>query len=121
MKRRLHGAEASGANARADELRKELGDARNKLAFAVVLGVRNIQMAINEARKAKPPAGHHFETESAAEIFSDLVATNFEAVKNAFTGSFFGPMKIGMAYKSAISDDKKHMHDGHQKKKTNQL
>ena len=62
-----------------------------------------------------------FTTETAAEIFSDLVTTNFEAVKNAFTGSFFGPMKIGMAYKSAIGDDKKHMHDGHQKKKTNQL
>ena len=52
VKRRLRCAEASGADGRAAELRKELGDAQNKLMRAVSDGMEGIQTAIDESHDA---------------------------------------------------------------------
>ena len=120
VKRRLRCAEASGADGRAAELRKELGDAQNKLMRAVSDGMEGIQTALDESHDAEPPDEDCFTTESAAEIFADIVNENFDAVKGSFN-SAIGKGKLAYAFKKAVKDDVNHQNDGHQKAKMNQL
>ena len=120
VKRRLRCAEASGADGRAAELRKELGDAQNKLMRAVSDGMEGIQTALDESHDAEPPDEDCFTTESAAEIFADIVNENFDAVKGSFN-SAIGKGKLAYAFKKAVKDDVNHQNDGHQKAKANQL
>ena len=120
VKRRLRCAEASGADGRAAALRKELGDAQNKLMRAVSDGMEGIQTALDESHDAEPPDEDSFTTESAAEIFADIVEENFGAVKGSFN-SAIGKGKLAIAFKKAVKDDVNHQNDGHQKAKATQL
>ena len=120
VKRRLRCAEASGADGRAAELRKELGDAQNKLMRAISDGMEGIQTALDDSHDAEPPDEDCFTTESAAEIFADIVNENFDAVKGSFN-SAIGKGKLAYAFKKAVKDDVNHQNDGHQKAKATQL
>ena len=120
VKRRLRCAEASGAEGRAAELRKELGDAQNKLMRTISDGMEGIQTALDDSHDAEPPDEDCFTTESAAEIFADIVNENFDAVKGSLN-SAIGKGKLAYAFKKAVKDDVNHQNDGHQKAKANQL
>ena len=94
--------------------------AADRLEHAVARGVEAIDLALNDVRDAKPPLEDNFETETAAEIFADIVNENIDAVKKSFTG-LFGKGRIARAFVNAQNDDPNHQHDGHRKVRTNKL
>ena len=118
-KRSLRAAVLSGAADR-DQLRQKLSEAAGALELALAKGVTSIDMALNDLAEAKPPREVDFETETAAEIFADIVNENVDAVKKSFTG-LIGKGRIAVAFKNAEKDDVNHQHDGHRKVRTNKL
>ena len=118
-KRSLRAAVLSGAADR-DELRQKLAEAAGALELALAKGVASIDMALNDLAEAKPPREVDFETETAAEIFADIVDENVDAVKKSFTG-LIGKGRIANAFRNATKDDVNHQHDGHRKVRTNKL
>ena len=118
-KRSFRAATLSGA-ADLDKLRENLVQAADRLERAVAKGVESIDMAINDLSDAKPPREDDFETETAAEIFADIVNENVDAVKKSFTG-LIGKGRIANAFRNATKDDPNHQHDGHRKVRTNKL
>ena len=115
-------AAASFASAGAPQncARSSLGDAQNKLMRAIADGMEGIQTALDDSHDAEPPDEDSFTTESAAEIFADIVNENFDAVKGSFN-SAIGKGKLAIAFKKAVKDDVNHQNDGHQKAKATQL
>lgn len=77
-------------------------------------------MALNEVINAKAPSDNDFETETAAEIFADIVEENIDTVKKSFSG-LIGKGRIAVAFKNAEKDDVNHQHDGHKKVTANKL
>ena len=118
-KRSFRAATLSGA-ADLDKLRENLARAADRLERAVAKGVESIDMAINDLADAKPPRETDFKTETAAEIFADIVSENIDAVKKSFTG-LIGKGRIANAFRNATKDDPNHQHDGHRKIRTNKL
>ena len=117
-KRSLRAAVLSGADDH--ELRQKLAEAADRLERAVARGVESIDMAINDLADAKPPREDDFKTETAAEIFADIVSENIDAVKKSFSG-LIGKGRIAVAFKNAEKDDVNHQHDGHKKVTANKL
>ena len=93
-----------------------------KEAFVKALadGGVSVGMALNEVIDAKAPSDNDFETETAAEIFADIVIENIDAVKKSFSG-LIGKGRIAVAFKNAEKDDANHQHDGHKKVTANKL
>ena len=118
-KRSLRAATLSGA-ADLDKLREKLARAADRLERAVARGVESIDMALNDLAEAKPPREDDFETETAAEIFADIVNENIDSVKKSFSG-LIGKGRIANAFRNATKDDPNHQHDGHRKIRTNKL
>ena len=118
-KRSLRAATLSGA-ADLDKLREKLARAADRLERAVARGVESIDMALNDLAEAKPPRETDFETETAAEIFADIVNENIDSVKKSFSG-LIGKGRIANAFRNATKDDPNHQHDGHRKVRTNKL
>ena len=118
-KRSLRAATLSGA-ADLDKLREKLARAADRLERAVARGVESIDMALNDLAEAKPPREVDFETETAAEIFADIVNENIDSVKKSFSG-LIGKGRIANAFRNATKDDPNHRHDGHRKVRTNKL
>ena len=118
-KRSLRAATLSGA-ADLDKLREKLARAADRLERAVARGVESIDMALNDLAEAKPPREVDFETETAAEIFADIVNENIDSVKKSFSG-LIGKGRIANAFRNATKDDPNHQHDGHRKVRTNKL
>ena len=87
---------------------------------AIADGMEGIQTALDDSHDAEPPDEDCFTTESAAEIFADIVEENFDAVKGSFN-SAIGKGKLAIAFKKAVKDDLNHQNDGHQKAKATQL
>ncbi|MBQ6925322.1 MAG: hypothetical protein IJQ73_11835, partial [Kiritimatiellae bacterium] len=117
-KRSLRAAVLSGADDH--ELRQKLAEAADRLERALADGVVSVDMALNEVIDAKPPKANDFETETAAEIFADIVEENIDTVKKSFSG-LIGKGRIAVAFKNAEKDDVNHQHDGHKKVTANKL
>ena len=118
-KRSLRASVLSGV-ADCDKLRQELAEAVGKLELAVAKGVESIDLALNEIAEAQPPREGNFETQTAAEIFADIVNENIDSVKGSFSG-LIGKGKIAIAFSNAKKDDVNHQDDGHRKERTNRL
>ena len=118
-KRSLRASVLSGA-ADSDKLRQELAEAAGKLEFAVAKGIESIDLALNDIAEAKPPRENHFATETAAEIFADIVNENIDSVKGSFSG-LIGKGKIAIAFSNAPKDDVHHRDDDHKKVRANKL
>ena len=118
-KRSLRAAVLSGA-ANQDELRQKLAEAASRLEHALADGLIAIDLALNEVIDAKAPRASDFKTETAAEIFADIVGENIASVKKSFSG-FISKGKIGIAFKNAEKDDVNHQNDGHKKVRGNKL
>ena len=118
-KRSLRAATLSGS-AGADALREALAKAADRLERAVAKGVESIDMALNDLTDAKPPAENDFSTETAAEIFADIVSDNIDAVKKSFSG-LIEKGRLLMSFSNAEKDDVNHRHDGHRKTRTDRL
>lgn len=117
-KRSLRAAVLSGADDH--ELRQKLAEAADRLERALADGVVSVDMALNEVIDAKAPSDNDFETETAAEIFADIVEENIDTVKKSFSG-LIGKGRIAVAFKNAEKDDVNHQHDGHKKVTANKL
>ena len=94
--------------------------ASSRSGGALADGVVSVDMALNEVIDAKAPSDNDFETETAAEIFADIVEENIDTVKKSFSG-LIGKGRIAVAFKNAEKDDVNHQHDGHTKVRTNKL
>lgn len=117
-KRSLRAAVLSGADDH--ELRQKLAEAADRLERALADGVVSVDMALNELINAKVPSDNDFKTETAAEIFADIVEENIDTVKKSFSG-LIGKGRIAVAFKNAEKDDVNHQHDGHKKVTANKL
>ncbi|MBQ6926425.1 MAG: phosphotransferase, partial [Kiritimatiellae bacterium] len=118
-KRSLRAAVLSGA-ANQDELRQKLAEAASRLEHALADGLIAIDLALNEVIDAKAPRASDFKTETAAEIFADIVGENIASVKKSFSG-LIGKGRIANAFRNAMKDDANHQHDGHKKVRGNKL
>lgn len=103
-----------------DELRLKLAKAADRLERAMANAVAAIDRALNDVAEANPPEEGLFATETAAEIFADIVDENLDTVKKSFTG-LIGKGRIAVAFSNAEKDDVNHQHDGHKKVRTNKL
>ena len=118
-KRSLRAAVLSGAADR-DELRQKLDAAADKLERAVANAVHAIDKSLNDVMEAEPPRENDFGTETAAEIFAEIVDENLDTVKKSFTG-LIGKGRLAVAFSNAEKDDVNHQHDGHKKVRANKL
>ena len=117
-KRSLRAAVLSGADDH--ELRQKLAKAADRLERALADAILAIDMALNEVINAKAPSAADFETETAAEIFADIVNENIDSVKKSFSG-LIGKGLIANAFRNATKDDVNHKNDGHRKVRMNKL
>ena len=119
VKRRLQDVEKAGMTDRKEKLSKEKDAALDKLLHAIANGVTNIFSDLNLVRFSEPPKKDDFETETAADVFSQIVNGNLEATKKALSVTDAG--RLVYAGRKATSNDKYHQHDGHKKVSTSKL